>query len=195
MATTYEKACRDVLEILDEVMEKYHGELRKAGLTVDVLMAWNARGDAVKAHGYPALASIKINSLKERAAGRADATMVIDGLAFQAMDDARRRSLIDHELQHLTLARPRKGETGIPTDDQGRPRLRMRRHDWQLGGFEAVARRHGEHAHEVRHIRALADEHGQLLFGFAEPDPAKASKAKKAKPAESEVRFLMEAAG
>ena len=91
----------------------------------------------------------------------------------------------DHELMHLdpvvegttTETVPseedpnlfRKVErTFFKTDDAGRPRLKIRLHDWQLGGFAAVAERHGEHAPEVVEARKLAERFGQLLFDFAE---------------------------
>ena len=39
--------------------------------------------------------------------------------------------------------------------------------DWQLGGFSAIARRHGEHALEVREVRKCR-EGGQYFWDFGE---------------------------
>lgn len=51
-------------------------------------------------------------------------------------------------------------------DDQYRPKCRMRLHDWQLGGFEEIAERHGSAALEVQGMKIAFNKHGQsLLFG------------------------------
>lgn len=48
-------------------------------------------------------------------------------------------------------------------------KLKMRLHDWQLGGFIAIARRHGGHAPEVRAVRACVDDKGQYFWDWSKP--------------------------
>lgn len=167
MGTTYERAKWDVMELMTDVKERWHGDLVKAEVEITVLMASNEDGAAVKLHGYPCYATIKINSLKDRVEGKGDATITIDAREWKDLPDAERTALIDHELEHLELVMEKGSQTVWKVDDHGRPKLKMKLHDWQLGGFESIAARHREHALEVQHFREVADAQQQLLFDFA----------------------------
>src|SRR5690606_5222802 len=119
-------------------------------------------------NGYPAAAMVKINSYRDRVEGKADATIFIDADEWEGLDDPRREALIDHELQHLEVKRD--PDTGAPlSDDAGRPKLKIRKHDHQYGWFDVIAERHGDASYEVRQAKAFADRHGQTYFGWAKP--------------------------
>ena len=174
MPTTYSKAAADVLSIVKSTTSKFHGEVEKAGVTIDVLMAYNPDGHAVTHGGYPAQAKVKIVSLKDRAKGCKDAEIIIDDRNWDKLSDAERKALIDHELEHLEV-QYEEGEVKI--DDLGRPKLKIKKHDWQMGWFDVIARRHGESSPEVRQASELMAKNGQLYFGFAADDGGFAAKA------------------
>jgi hypothetical protein len=98
----------------------------------------------LKHAGYRAAATVKVNGLKDRAAGCADVRLVVDGNGWVKWDRKRRQSVLDHELFHLTVRYHESGE--VIRDDLGRPKLKMRLHDHQIGVFEEVIRRNKEHA-------------------------------------------------
>jgi hypothetical protein len=171
--TTYTHADDDTMRMLKEVADEYHAVLGEEGVTVSILMAHAAIGDdgdpkgpALKHHGVPAFATIRRTTLKQRVAGMADAEMTIDGDRWPHMPVAQRRAIIDHELTHLDLVIK---EDGLERDDHGRPKLRLRPHDVEVGWFYEVAERHGDDSQERQQARAIAmDQHGQVLFSFVE---------------------------
>lgn len=199
MSTTYEKSADydEVHDLIGEIVEKHHGELHKAEVTVGVTYAFNEKGPAVKLHGVACAAVIKINSLKARAEGAPDATITIDGKLWRRgggnhdpLPDDRRRALIDHEINHLMIAHDKEGR--IKADDLGRPKLKMRPHDFEVGWFKAVARRHGAASFEVQQAMKLVDNRGQLLFPWTANGGAGDESEADAKPrllAETQVTF------
>lgn len=157
--STYQRADREAKDLLMNVMDLHHTELSEAGLKIDLLWAFGPVdkdgqkiGPAIKHQGYEAAGVAKITTLKDRAKGLGDAEIVVDGDRWPHWGEAKRRALLDHELQHLELVNI-DGEDA--TDDLGRPLLKTRRHDHQFGWFDAVARRNGEASLEVEQARAL----------------------------------------
>jgi hypothetical protein len=147
-------------ELLSEVLEKHHPELRAAELIVDVLVAFatkneqgEPRGPALSHGGYPAIATVRINSLKQRVLGGGDALVTLDGDRWGDFSPLQQRAILDHELTHLELVEGEEG--GVEGDDIGRPRLRLRKHDHQFGWFDAVVRRHGANSVEWSQFKAF----------------------------------------
>src|SRR5690606_23942633 len=117
----------------------------------------------LKHQGYPAYAVTKIVSTKDRAAGLADAMIVIDRYIWESIPSKAKNALLDHELHHLERVLDKRTEQ--PKGDAlGRPKLRMRRHDWQMGRFEEVAQRQGEWSIEVAQAKQLVEQSGQLYL-------------------------------
>lgn len=150
----YERAPAEVSQIVERMRDKYHPQLRDAGVTMTYLLAFpvtdengDSKGPALKHHGYPASAVVKIIGLKERTDGRADAEIVIDGENWPTLSDAQKDALIDHELEHLELKYDKEGL--LVRDDLSRPKLIIRKHDFQAGWFDSIVRRHGRAAPEV----------------------------------------------
>jgi hypothetical protein len=50
------------------------------------------------------------------------------------------------------------------TDDLGRPKLEIRPHDFQIGGFRSIAVRHGDNALEVIQVRQMVKDFGDVLL-------------------------------
>lgn len=153
MPTTYEKAGKDVHDLVSEVMKKYHTELPQNGVNVGVIFARNSEGPAVKKGGYPCAGKISIVSLKDRCEKEYEAELIIDLGWWTEGTTKHHRALIDHELSHLELVEDEE-EGGYKTDDQGRPCLKIRLGDWNVGdGFQSVVERHGDYAVEIASLR------------------------------------------
>ena len=110
MPTTYEKAGRDVTDLLLEVMGEFHAELGKEDVKVGVIFANNSEGAAVKKGGYPCAGKISIVSLKDRCEKSYDAELIIDQTWWTEGREKHHRALIDHELSHLEL---------VPDEEEG----------------------------------------------------------------------------
>jgi hypothetical protein len=161
----FECCPEEVVNLISSALQKWHRTLFAQGVTIDAVFSrkWNKDGEpiaALKRHGIPALAKIKVTSLEDRVRGLGDAKLVIDGNAWERMSANRRLALLDHKLEHLDLAVDRDGIPKI--DDNGRPKLKTKPHDWELAGFESVAKRQGENAIEVQEIAAFKERFAQL---------------------------------
>lgn len=159
--STYTKAPEDVCSHAQAVMGRYHGPMHEVGVTVKVLMAHppvdkndDATGPAISVGGYPALAKIRVLSLKDRVAYGFDTEMVLDADHWDECSDEERDAIIDHELSHLEL---KLKEGALVRDDSGRPCLRIVKHDYQFGWFADVARRHGEASIEIQQARKMLE--------------------------------------
>lgn len=158
-------AAPDADSCIAKIQAAHHPDLK--GVTVMALFAFDSDSeDPVLEHqGYPAGAVCRITSLRDRASGMTDASIVVDRSTWLDLSQPQRDALIDHELTHLKWVYDQK--TGKRRSDSlGRPKLKMRKHDHQFGWFDDVAKRHGQASHEVMQARALMATAGQLYFDF-----------------------------
>ncbi len=158
----YDLAPDHIVNRATRMMETYHPDLAKIELKLDILIAKSDNGPAVAVGGYPALACIRILNIKDRLKGNGDAEITIDVDAYEEMSSAQQDALIDHELAHLILCKDDDGF--VKLDDVGRPKLKMRKHDYQLGWFREIAMRHGKDSVEVSQARILWNQDGQAFF-------------------------------
>jgi hypothetical protein len=176
MPVTYQLA-RDAqdgeatIELLREVAEAYHPDLCLHGVTYDVLFALAPRddngmvvGDPLKKNGVPALALVRVVGLADRTKGMADVEIRLDGERWPELSEAVKRATLDHELTHLALSFD--SDEDLKRDDLGRPRLRLRPHDWELGGFDWVVSRHRGDAVETIQLRETIERIRQLELEF-----------------------------
>lgn len=161
MPVTYQRIERSEQRHQDvmECMILYHRDLANAGVTVALLLASGPRDDsgeltgpAIKHSGYPAKAVIKITNLKERAAGLEDVILILDGDHCDEWSEQETAAIYDHELSHPVLV---VKDGAIVRDDLGRPKLRMRKHDFQVGWFFDVAERHKEYSTEAQQLKEV----------------------------------------
>lgn len=172
---SYSPASDDVRSRVNALLDRYYPDLLKAEVRVDLIWADNdGDGPAVSHGGYPAYAVVKVLAHKDRAMGRGDAEIVIDREQYQNMDAEEQDALLDHELYHLELVRE---GTVFKVDAGGRPRMTCKKHDRQFGWFDAVARRHGKHAIEVKQATHLISETGQLYFNLGDKRREKKAEA------------------
>ena len=155
MPKTYHECDSFISDTARKIIQKYHPDLIEADVTIMYMFARNDKGDALTHGGYPATALAKINNLRDRVAGLTDATILIDEERWEELSDESKDALLDHELHHFVVRRNKIG--AFEYDDQNRPLLRMRKHDWQMGGFNEIVKRHREAALEyqaVEHVNS-----------------------------------------
>jgi len=165
-AIGYEHPPKEVYDLLDTAMTRWHPELVQAQVKVAPLFAraYDRHGDAIpaiKVRGHACIAKIKITSLEDRvrAGGLCDAKLLIDGSRWERMGHNARLAMLDHELEHLIVDEDK-------LDDAGRPKLKMKPHDWSVEGFDEVAKRQGENSIEVQGAAALRERFAQMLLQF-----------------------------
>ena len=167
----FEKAKDGVNVQVGKIVEKYHGDLHKAGVTFEVLMAspttnqnGESSGPPLKKNGYPVAALIKIVGLADRTAGMADVMLQLDAEQWKDMKMPRKDALLDHMLTYLNVKQDKDGAT--VTDDLGRPRLQRRKHDREVGWFDEVVRRHQFEAPEFLQFDSIAKTMQQMNLPF-----------------------------
>lgn len=169
----YEHCPDEVVRMLEDAMTKWHVELTEARVEVKPLFcrAYDRDGEAIpaiKSSGQAKVARIKITSLEDRVRGLGDAKLLIDGNKWERIGHNARLALLDHELEHLEI-------NGEDLDDAGRPKLKLKHHDWEVSGFDEVIKRQGENAIEFQGAAKLRERFAQLLLPFPGENQAPAS--------------------
>lgn len=155
-----------VLPLLAHAMERWHERLHKAKVRVCVLWAANEDGPPLKHGQYPAVAKLKILSLKERVRSRLDdaegydAELLIDETEYRALENDARAALLDQALERLDVVEKEvEGRRVLQRDDIGRPKLKLVRGDLFGGdGFTAVIVRHGPAALEYQNAQRMNEQ-------------------------------------
>lgn len=162
---TYDRCPPDVMERVKLMVQRFHAELRTVEATFDLLFV-STDGDepALTHNGWPALAVTRATNPKERALGHADALIIIDRARYVMLSLQRQDALLDHELEHLEVKKDKKG--AFEYDDQRRPKLKLRKHDVQVGWFESVALRHREDSNEVVQAEGMMLRYRPAFFCF-----------------------------
>lgn len=166
MPKTFEPAPPTVKARANALIERHAGlhDLWKCELRIDYLFATNDTGDAVSHRGYPALAVVRIVNLKDRTKGMGDAEITIDAAKYIKMTERQQDALLHHELHHLIIVGDDEGK--VKLDDQGRPKLKMRKHDYDFGWFTDIAELYGLDSPEVTQAKIIWDDAHQSLFPF-----------------------------
>lgn len=167
MATIFGKVGPDVQQIWADVLEEFEPDLHSASLTADLLYAESDNDNpAIRVHGDPAEACIKVNGLDQRVRGLADVLVKIDKTNWDLLDEEERRALLWHEAHHVELKRD-KQTNAVMLDDHGRPKVKLRRHDATLGLFRCVLDKFADKSPEHRQIEEMNATLSQKVFQFA----------------------------
>lgn len=168
MPISYERCDESVEHLLQELIKKFHSPLKEAAVTFDLTFASKFDKEtgemlpAIKLHGVYASAKVRITTLEDRSRGVPDVKIVIDRGVWANAPAQTKAAILDHELTHVAL----KDEGGH--DDLGRPKLRLREHDWMTWGFDRIAERYKDFAPEVQGARDLVERLKQMSFSFVE---------------------------
>jgi len=142
---------------------KDHANLHKSKIQIAVRFVANDPGKPeLVEHGQPVGARIRVVKLADRSIVPWDAVIDVAARIWSNLDPRQRLGLLDHQLAHLVVPEDERGKPKLDTD--GRPILRNRNHDWNLGGFREVVQRHGPASPEARQVAVLYETDGQALF-------------------------------
>jgi hypothetical protein len=170
MPVEFAPAEPDVVGRMNDALAKRFPQLEDEELNIEVLAATHPDGGpAVKHHGSPALAVIKVVKPEERSTGGPDLRIVVDLARYAKLNRRSQEALFAHELFHVQVAKTKQGKT--KRDPYGRPVTRLRPDDWSITGFKEVADWYGEDSIEHRSYRVLGEALRQSLFEFFSRDP------------------------
>ena len=169
--STFQKCSKQVEDMAREIRAQFetHHPLNDAEVTIDFVFAYGARdeatnaliGDAITHNGCKALGLTRKIPLKDRALGRADAEITLDGDWWANAPEPEQRSLLDHELHHVAIKIDRRG---LVRDDLGRPVIQLRKHDVEVGWFKVIAARHGLNSQERIQAKQIMGDAGQYFW-------------------------------
>lgn len=169
--STFKRCPDEVKQLANSILCEFetHQPLLDARVTVDYVFAYpqldeksgEPVSDAITKNGVKALGLCRALPLKDRAMGRADAEITLDAYWWDSATEEERRALLDHELHHIAIKIDKRG---LVRDDLGRPVLQLRKHDFEVGWFKAVAARHGIHSQERLQARQVMCDYGQYFW-------------------------------
>lgn len=168
---TFERADKSVNALAEELIGKYepHKPLASVPVKIDYVFAHadvddngHPTNDALTLHGHKALGITRKLALKDRAMGRGDAEICLDGDWWAKANADEQAALLDHELHHVSVKCDKSGN--IQFDDLGRPQIKLRKHDVEVGWFGVIAQRHGIASQERIQARQIMDNAGQFYW-------------------------------
>lgn len=170
--STFRRADKEAVTMMRELVIENYKPLEEAKVSISVMFAHakkneegESKGPALKCNGWPAMAMAEVISQKCRADGLCDARIIIDGDQWEDWPDPQRKAIIDHELNHFEVVKDKEGN--IVLDDSCRPRIKIRAHDWQFGGFNIIADRHGDESEEEKFRAFVNTQLDQKLLTYA----------------------------
>lgn len=177
---TFKRCDKQVETLASTILSKHesHKPVLGAKVKIDLVFAYpdydeksgEPIGNALQKNGCKALGITRKIALKDRALGRGDAEISLDGHWWERADINEQEALLDHELHHIAVKIDKRG---LVTDDLGRPVVQLRKHDAEFGWFKIIAERNGKHSIEQQQAKVLMDECGQSYW----PDLFKQLKA------------------
>lgn len=168
---TFQRCDKSVEELAKWLIDKFesHKPLKAVGIKIDYVFA---KGDvdeegaqtnwALTKNGVRCLGIARKIPLKDRALGRGDAEIAIDADHWADASKEEQAALLDHELHHITVKADKVGN--IQYDDLGRPKIKLRKHDVEVGFFNIIAERHGIASQERIQAKAIMDRFGQFYW-------------------------------
>lgn len=169
---TFKKADREIHEMAESLLREFesHKPLVEAKVRVDLVMAYCDRDEdtgerqnfALTKNGIRALGLTRAIALKDRVMGRGDAEVCLDGDWWtETASEEQQRALLDHELHHIAL---KMRKQVLQCDDLGRPLIKLRKHDVEIGWFACIADRHGAASQEQIQAAAIMEDRGQYFW-------------------------------
>ena len=168
---TFERCDKSIETLAKELIEKYDSNkpLAICKVKIDYVFAYadldekdRPVNDALTKNGVRVLGIARKISLKDRALGRGDAEIALDGDWWQKATDEQQAALLDHELNHIAVKSDKNGN--VQFDDLGRPQIKLRKHDVEVGWFKCIAERHGGASQEQIQAKVIMDMQGQYYW-------------------------------
>jgi hypothetical protein len=167
---TYQRPGKQIEQMAAALLAEFetHAPILDAKVKIDFVMAFadvddsgNKKGFAITHRNRQVFGQCRKVKIKDRAMGRGDAEITLDGDWWATASVAEQRALLDHELHHIVV----RTEMGVAIrDDLGRPKLGMRLHDVEFGWFNEIAARHGAASQEQQQAKQIMDAWGQYYW-------------------------------
>lgn len=173
---TFERCDESVRELATKLLNEYdtHKPLVALEAKIDFVFAYadcddkgRPLNDALTKGGLRALGITRKISLKDRALGRGDAEIALDGDWWKQASANEQAALLDHELHHVAVKCDKVGNPQF--DDLGRPQVKLRKHDIEFGWFKCIAERHGAASQERIQAKSMMDLAGQYFWPDVAP--------------------------
>ncbi len=180
MSKVYFKADDSIVELMEEIKNKYHKDLKDCGAKIGIIMIADPGKHALMFRGSPAAATVHVVSLRDRITKQYDAEITIDAETWKNLKDISKRALLDHELSHIVVKKVKVKKSNkrrdeededteealeeheqqnmeIAYDDIGRPKLGIRKADYDTSdGFLSIIERYGIEALEYKNFKNLS---------------------------------------
>lgn len=163
---TYERCTGDVPKLAKELLNAYPTYKPVLDYKVRIDFAWaradrdetndQPRNNAISVRGVKALGVTRLIGSKDRVMGRGDVEITLDADWWDDASHEEQLAVLDHELYHIVV----KGEK----DSYGRPKLSLRKHDYEFGWFKEIAMRHGTASQERQQAQTLMEESKAILW-------------------------------
>lgn len=163
---SYKRCEPAIKELAASIIAEFesHKPIADRGVKLDLLFAFGDRDEttgeltnhALTKNGIRALGITRIINLKDRTKGLGDVEICLDHDWWSEVDEAEQKALLDHELHHIAVT--------DKVDDLGRPKIKLRKHDVEVGWFRVVAQRHGKHSIERRQAAMIMERDGQYFW-------------------------------
>lgn len=116
---TYWKADESVYKDVERVIKLWHKDLADNKVKVGILFAYDPKGPAVMHGGYPAYATVRILSLRDRVSKDYDVEVLIDADLWKSSEQAHKDAILDHEFSHVEVKRhkPKKKARRRPDEE------------------------------------------------------------------------------
>lgn len=122
MPRTYWKAKADdsVHSDVERVIKAWHKDLADNKVKVGIIFAYDPKGPAVVHGGYPAYATVRILSMRDRVSKDYDVEVLIDAELWKSSEQAHKDAILDHEFSHVEVKRhkPKKKPKRRPEEDE-----------------------------------------------------------------------------
>ncbi len=168
---TFQKCTKDVHDLCRSILTKHesHNPVLHHEVKIDLVFAFGDQddkgrvlNDALSKNGIRALGICRAIPLKDRVLGRGDAEISLDGDWWGGATESEQEALLDHELHHVSVQADKAGN--VQFDDIGRPKIKLRKHDVEIGWFKCVAERNGISSQEQIQAKAIMDQAGQFFW-------------------------------
>lgn len=168
---TFERCDKSVEDLAKNLINQFesHKPLAAFEVKIDYVVAradvddkGRQLNDALTKNGVKALGIARKTSLKDRALGRGDAEISLDGDWWKDASGEEQAALLDHELHHISVKTDNMGN--VKYDALGRPQIKLRKHDVEVGFFNIIAERHGIHSQERIQAKSIMDKFGQYYW-------------------------------
>lgn len=165
MLRAKENANQNVYEVMREVMHEHHPELEEVGVRVGIFMVSDPDETCgakpfLEIDGKRVLAFIRKRKKFENP--KLEAVMEIDNYLWEnSLDDTGRRSLLDHELQHIALCRSKSGK--LKKTLFNRPRIQLLNHDYEVGVFKNQVAKYGRKGIDFLSLALVLEQTREII--------------------------------